>query len=635
MASDNDPERRQFLQRIGLAAAGGLAAHTLAACDKSPGQPKPVVTPAPPAPLPAPIPSGAETLLYPVQPGEVGVVAQWFPYGHGLRYGVKTDGTDTTAEIVNWRDSIVGLGTYDDNYGLKHSRCKGVLPAGLIRITEAKAMLDLPHDGEQIYGYTIEGEGLRLTTIVYDPKTPGPLLFASNRIYGLVIRNLHFCTPPEPKAVSDWFRSESGGKRYSFTFENLAFDGTWRGGVRVAAVPGDAHGGDTNSEFKFDRINIGGQGFRDGFLVDSEDESLRSSQFLNYWMSNINTTMTAGTLVRLRRGGHVTITNLDVSGYQPPKETFVIDLPETHASDAAHSLMIRNARFETLSEHARFLRCRWERGNVCIDGYDDIIWRSTTRPTFEIRASNAVAAPDADKLPAGVSASGAQYWFANARFTGVHRFLCRGAIGSDADNVPATIQYQNCEFCGPSDDAASRNIHSFVRFVADADKSLIFRPHVRFRACRIEAVPNHVTDWDMGVQGARASTTAPIKSLRFGTTMDGRLPSGAATAIVLPSGAMVLRVTWILPGGRAPAAGRGYRFELTDGYEAEGRRARLAVFEGDDMNSAASRVDLLAHDTIPWPLPPKFDPVRSATLVLRETRSPGTHPSAQCIVEYI
>src|SRR5262249_19462991 len=147
-----------------------------------------------------------------------------------------------------------------------------------------------------------------------------------------------------------------------------------------------------------------------------------------------------------------------------------------------------------------------------------------------------------------------------------HRYLCSGMAADDNQNVPASIQYQNCEFAGAYNDPAARNIHSFVRFAADGDKLPTFRPHVRFRNCRVEAVPNHVTDWDLGIQGPHASGNAPIKALKFGMPRHGSLPSGESTAIVLPPGTVVLRVTWVLPAGRAPSE-RAYRFELSNGYD--------------------------------------------------------------------
>jgi hypothetical protein len=623
------PSRRRLLRGFAAVATGGLAAQALSGCE---GEQLPTSPPQrAPVPLLPPPSVRDEDAVYPVQAGEVGVVAAQFPYGHGLRYGVKTDGTETTAEIINWRDSIVGMGTVPDPYGLQHPRCRAVLPAGVIRITKPRALLDL-RKGPTLWGYTIEGEGLRLTTIAYEPDTPGPLLFASNRVFGLVLRNLHFAAPDKVERPSDCLVTLSSGQNQFFTFENLGFDGRWRSAVRLSNVPGvpiEAN----NCEFKFDRINVGPNGFEDAFLVDAAHDELKSGQHLNYWFSNINTTMRQGTLVKLRRGGHVTIDNLDVSGYSPAQESFVIDLPEVFGSDGAHSLIVRNARFEALSEKARFLRCRWERGTVCIDGYDDIVWRNTSHLNFDIRASNAVSDASFGKFGTGASPAGAQYWFANGRFTGVHRFKFRAEPGGDAQNVPATIQYQNCEFCGPANDAAARNIHSFVRLLPDGGKSFVSRPHVRFRACRVEAVPNHVTDWDLGIQGPHASTTAPIKAVKFGTARHGCLPSGAAAAMVLPPGTLVLRATWVAPRGRGPA--KPYRFELSDGYEDAARRQVLAVFEGDDFSLPASRTDLIAHETALGPAKPDLDPVRGSTLVLRETRSPGVHPSAQCIVEYI
>jgi hypothetical protein len=622
---DDFNNRRDVLRKLAVLAAGGAALAPAATQAERPSE-------AVPPWLPGMHPGAPSSELFPIRTGEVGVVAPAWPYGHGLRYGIKTNGVDTTDEVLNWRDSIVGMGFIADDYGLLHPRCRAVLPAGVIRISKPRALLDL-RDGPVLWGYTIEGEGVRLTTIVYDPPNPEPMLFASNRIFGLTVRNLYFTIPEKATIRPDWMLSESLGKQQWFTFENLAFDGNWRAGVRLSGVPGSGEPPDCNSEHKFDRIIIGAN-FEDAFLTDSDIPGLQSQQFLNYWMSNINMGGD-GRLVRLRRGGHVTITNLDASGYKPPKETFLIDLTEVGNSDGCHSLVIRNARFEALSDGARFLRCRWERGNVVVDGYNDIVWRSTTRLSFEIRAGSAASVDSFGKFGEGASPAGAQYWFANGRFTGFHRFLCRGEAGSEAQNIPATIQYQNCEFCGPLGEPASRNIHSFVRFLADGDRPLINRPHVRFRSCRVEGAPNHVTDWDLGIQGAHASTTAPIKSLRFGTPQNGRLPSDGATSIMLPPGTLVLRVSWILPGGRAPEAKRPYRFVLTNGYEDATRRERLAIFEGQDFNDTASRVDLLAHDTAPWPQPADFDPVRAATLVLRETAGPGIHPLAQCIVEYI
>jgi hypothetical protein len=620
--------RRRLLQRLAAAAAGGFTATTLAGPRSvSPEESLPPLLRSTPDPL-----ATGEPTLYPVRAGEVGVVAPGYPYGHGLRHGIKTDGSDTTAEVVNWRDSIVGLGTYADPYGLRHLRCCGVLPAGVIRISKPHALLHLPHDaGPTRWGYTIEGAGIRLTTIIYEPDEEGPLMFASNEVYGLTVRNLHFAIADDFKMRNDWLLSESAGPQQLFTFENLAFDGPWKGGVRLSGPPWDPKAANCNSEFKFDRLNIGAT-FHDAFLVDSDDDALQSGQFLNYWFSNVNTSMAAGSLVRLRKGGHVTITNLDVSGYKPAEESYVLDFPEVGGySDDIHSLIVRNVRFEPLSPHARFLRCRWERGTVAIDGYDDCLWRNTEHVSFDIRVGNSVSDAKFGKSGEGTAAGGAQYWIANARMSGVHRFVCAGTPGGD-DSVPATIQYQNCEFCGPDNDPASRNIHSFIRFAPDGDRSMLLRPHVRFRACRIEAVPNHVTDWDLGVQNAHPSSQAPIKALRFGTSQYGRLPSNGAASMVLAPGALVLRVTWIAPAGRAP--NRPYRFELSNGYN-DDRRQILSVLEGDDFSAKASRVDQIGYETIPTPLPGKFDPMASATLVLRETHGPGVHPSAQCIVEYI
>ena len=615
--------RRRLLQKLAAAAAGGFTVQALA---RRAGSPDDAEVPPLLRANPEPLANAAQQ--YPVRHGEIGVVAPEFPYGHGLRHGIKTDGTDTTAEVKNWRDSILGMGTYADAYGLLRPLCKAVLPSGLIRVTEPGALLLLRYgEGPMIWGYVIEGDGLQ-TTVFYDPKTPGPLLFASNRLFGLVVRNISFEARDDAEPA-DWLRSESAGPQQYFTFENLGFCGRWRAGVRLSAPAADPKNADCNSEFKFDRINIGAT-FTDAFLCDAENDVLQSAQFLNYWLSNVNQTR-SGSLVRLRRGGHVTITNLDVSGFKPDADRYLIDLPEIGGySDDIHSLIVRNARFEPLSEHARFLRCRWERGTVVIDGYDDVLWRNTEHLCFDLRVSNALSDSRLGKTGEGAAAAGAQYWFANGRFTGIHRFVFRGT--GDADYVPATIQYQNCEFCGPRNDPAARNIHSFVRLVPDGGTSMLLRPHLRFRACRMESAPDHVTDWDLGVQGPHPTTQAPIKALRFGSSSEGRLPSGEEARVLLAPGALVLRVTWIFPGGRAPS--RPYRFELANDYD-DDRREVLAVLEGDDLSQRVARVDLIAYETIPWPPPENFDAMRSATLVLRETRAPGVHPTAQCIVEYI
>jgi len=255
---------------------------------------------------------------------------------------------------------------------------------------------------------------------------------------------------------------------------------------------------------------------------------------MNYWFSNISTTMRSGTLVRLRRGGHVSINNLDVSGYRPQSESFVIDLPEVRDEGSPHSLSIRNARFEPLSEHARFLRCA---GSAA--------WSASTTTTISSRAaprgspSNcAPAASTAARLRRLGRRSQPGRRAVSLRQLPLHRRASlpvpRHARGDD-DNVQNLVQYQNCEFAGPEGDAFARNIHAFIRFSADGGGAARSgRTCASAPPCRLEARPPHVSDWDLGIQGPHASTSARTRHWLRLDPERPCCPAAATQCLMLP-----------------------------------------------------------------------------------------------------
>lgn len=236
-----------------------------------------------------------------------------------------------------------------------------VLPPGMMRVTRPGALLarDLAgrHDGLRI-----TGAGQQSTVLVYDPEDASdPLLWNNNSVLGLRLARLTLYTDV-PGAV--FARCHGSGISQDHQFIDIAFRGRWGIGVEMVPDPDSGAAGNNNSEFLFDRVHSGV--YLDPFTLLL---GRSSDQNLNYWVRNCKLWGWV-TIARLHRGGHLHISDCDVSGYAPKAANYLVELLGDNHARGVCACSIRNLRVELKTAQALLLRSEWPSGTIDITGLD-------------------------------------------------------------------------------------------------------------------------------------------------------------------------------------------------------------------------------------------------------------------------
>ncbi|MDO6586987.1 hypothetical protein Q4543_15850 [Salipiger sp. 1_MG-2023] len=370
-----------------------------------------------------------------------------------------------------------------------------VLPPGMMRVTRPGALLarDLAgrHDGLRI-----SGAGQQSTVLVYDPEDASePLLWNNNSVLGLRLARLTLYTDV-PGAV--FARCYGSGISQDHQFIDIAFRGRWGIGIEMVPDPDTGAAGNNNSEFLFDRVHSAV--YLDPFTLLL---GRSSDQNLNYWFRNCKLWGWV-TIARLHKGGHLHISDCDVSGYAPKAANYLVELLGDNHARGVCACSIRNLRVELKTEQALLLRSEWPSGTIDISGLD--LSSQTYRMT--------PAAPVIELILG--EGRGPILSVSDTQFAGQLRVDNHGQKGSDQ----ALIAFTRCSFfhgAGPDEVV-----------IYDGSKAPRRIPDMIFRDCRGTARRDRGL-WDCNL-GALLGGACRIESHQALLPADGsaqRLPKGA------------------------------------------------------------------------------------------------------------
>ncbi|KAB2538948.1 hypothetical protein AL035_18670 [Salipiger aestuarii] len=236
-----------------------------------------------------------------------------------------------------------------------------VLPPGMLRVRRPGALLARSLSGRHD-GLRITGAGQQSTVLVYDPEDASePLLWNNNAVLGLRIARMTLYTDV-PGAV--FARIYGSGISQDHQFIDMAFRGRWGIGVEMVPDPDTGSAGNNNSEFLFDRVHSGV--YLDPFTLLL---GRSSDQNLNYWFHNCKLWGWV-TIARLHKGGHLHISDCDVSGYAPKAPNYLVELLGDDHARGVCACTIRSLRVELKTAQALVLRSEWPSGNIEIAGLD-------------------------------------------------------------------------------------------------------------------------------------------------------------------------------------------------------------------------------------------------------------------------
>lgn len=432
-----------------------------------------------------------------------------------------------------------------------------LLPPGLFRVTRPGTLLEKDYLGRHD-GLVITGAGRDATIVYYDPDAPEPLLWNNDSVLGMRISRITFRTET-PGAV--WARLYSNGVSQDHRFCDVAWRGQWGIGVDLVRDPDTGNPGNNNSEFLFDGVLTAN--YASHFVLLS---GRASDQNLNYWIRNSKLWGWV-TVARLERGGHLHVTDCDVSGYSPKAPNHLFELLGEQHAEGVCSLIIRGLRVELKTSDALVLRSEWASGNIEITGLD------LSSQTFRMTPAHPVI-----DLTLGAG-RGPIISISDSQFAGKLRLRNRAVIGTDQ----ARISFDRTTFhhgAGPDEVVIYEGSNAPRRI-----------PNITFAGCRSA----HLADrgiWDCNM-GFLLGGACQVELRDLALPVDGgsfRLPKGARLVALLDAETMAPAkgVALIHDGADAMPLTVGQRMVRADGRP-------ISVAAGADAGTARPRMVLLRY----------------------------------------
>lgn len=155
-----------------------------------------------------------------------------------------------------------------------------------------------------------------------------------------------------------FFYSDSSGHSQGNNFNNCTFYGVWNYCFNFV-------GTDNNSEFAFNNCRM--KGTWSSFLYVGSTGT--SDQFLNYWFTNCKY-WNSSNMIRVNKGGHITLVNCDFSGYNPTTQTYLFELLENSHGYGVTTFNDFGSRYELKTEYARVMKCQWDNAQINFIGSD-------------------------------------------------------------------------------------------------------------------------------------------------------------------------------------------------------------------------------------------------------------------------
>ena len=250
-------------------------------------------------------------------------------------------------------------------------------PAGIYRVTQADALLGTPAGGKdgQVRGFTIQGIGKRSTEIFFDldahdsdnPRDNN-LMTAANRLRGLRVSGLSFRSANARLSwLYCWSSADSdaattttypSGANQDFVLDDVEWRGPWN---RVIGLDGDEQS-NLNSEWAFYNCHASNTAsFDDAFLHSGMTPRFQQQdQFLNFWFYACKFEYAAGTLLRLDKGGFVTVNGGSwIAGIDDNRPATLFSMPPGDHLASVQGLIVTGTRFELRHPTAQLMDCAW------------------------------------------------------------------------------------------------------------------------------------------------------------------------------------------------------------------------------------------------------------------------------------
>jgi hypothetical protein len=351
-------------------------------------------------------------------------LSQWLDIFRGtcvnvMEYGADNTGaTNSDAAVVAAMAIVTASVTGDPFGGDRVSRKYLYFPAGSYLLTDGILQSSWGLKGR---GLRVIGDGPGLSQISFTTST-GKRLFHNNNAYlWIEVIGILFTSNSRTNDFMYSYSNPPGGAVQRNKFIDCEWAGQWGKGFYL-------EGGNNNSEWHFLHCGVGGG--MDNFLYTPAGTA--SDQFLNFWFDHMkfwpSDAGSPNNWIEMNLGGHIHITNSDVSGYQSGT---LFKLKGTSHAYGVCFFSATNVRYEMKTINTKVLESEWPQGSISFNGND---W-SSQRGISGIDAVNMFDFND-------VNFAGAKVAFRQCSMIGLVRF----AHNSDDFRHFKITTFDNCDF---------------------------------------------------------------------------------------------------------------------------------------------------------------------------------------------
>lgn len=468
-----------------------------------------------------------------------------------VRYGVNT-----SSAAMTWPSDMADSSPYIASARAKcfASQCILVLPGGVILVNQPGAFLPQSYTTRK-NGYGIEGTPE--TVVCFAPSAGSELnalFWNNNSVMGVFITSVRFHTLT---AGAVFWNSYGNGVSQNHNFRDCRFTGTWVNLFVLSVNPVDGFAGNNNSEYRFDSCASG--------IYSNNFNWLRgqsSDQNLNYYFNQC--AMWGDICIaNMTAGGHVYVTDCDVSGYEPSQEQYLFRLLGTVHSRGVCTLKVDGLRVEAKNENAKLIYCEWPQGSVEWDGLD------MSSQAYETTYTEPAA------IYRLVNVQGPIVSYKNSQIMGVTRFT----VATNNGNFAAKAHFEDCTFMNAVNPSEA---FDFERIGAHSNPGAF--PSVELSGCRgrsTSTVDNRIPQWDCNVGWANGAKAQPKTRQAMFRNAAGQVPAtGGQIQLLLPPNAILRQVfAYLAPGVSVSSAAMEFKLIDADGLE-------LATFATTNMASA-------------------------------------------------
>lgn len=471
-------------------------------------------------------------------------------------------------------------------------------PAGKYLITKSIALMSpYTRKDDPLMGLVIEGDGRFMTSIRFNPSTSGQYLMSNNNSFlHMTFRDLSFVAST---TNASWMRSFSNGFGQNYSFERVAWGGTWSYGLVL-------EGNNTNSEMSWHHCNFNGN--YTAWLYVPQSVGMVGDQFVNYNFYTCNFEVSQGSFLDMAYGGSIGIWGGSFMMVSATSLSQMIRLRNQSHNGGACRFIMAGTRVELATDDAMLIECDWGFGAVTFINVD------TSTQQFQDPPLNNVNA----KFNFGNDSGPAVSWI-NCTLQGKHEYT----YGQNHFTRSSRIVYDNCEFwhySSPEDAITFTNTSGI--FFGGAPIAQVRNS----RGIPGDGQANYVWDttlnWNANVHGV-----ATQRVIKLSAPWNSGLPNkNWPLTAVLPLNAIVTQIRIFLPAGsESPAAGWSYTIKNSEGSPVT---LATATPTGDD---AANGIDFTSADLFYI-----CSTDQRRTLVLQASAAiDGVDPGGYCMIFFV